>query len=145
MRVVNMGAQTNKTLALPQSAIGTIFTVAGGRIVVTSLTGVVSTAVGAVAVTVSLGFTPAGGSSVPAAIGSVSSALTSAAVGSQLWLNSTVAGAVQSSTIPTISVDQPYNLVIPAGAITWTTAASTTGAVTWSLTYIVLDDAASVS
>lgn len=145
VRGASLGIRVDRaSAALPQTATGSIFTVAGGRIVVTSLVGEVTTILGATATTVTVVSTPTTGAATTLAS---ATAVTSAAVGSWLTLPATlgsalvvtaVAGAV---ALPSLDL----GLLVPVGAIQLTTSASDTGSVKWSLTYVPFDDAAAVT
>lgn len=149
--LVTGGAKT-----LPASTTGHIFTVAGGRVIVTSLTGVISTAIQAQATTLSVGNTPTGGSASTASfcatldlngkVAGVSLAvpqakatalLASGADGTFLW-NTTSGG----QGVPIASGGL---LIVPAGTIDVTTVATSTGAITWSVTYVPYDSGATVT
>lgn len=141
---VTGGAKT-----LPATGTGHLFTVAGGRVLVTSLTGVVTTAVQAQACTVSLGSTPTGGSVGIATLATANSVI-SAPVGQNLSMPAlSAASAPQLLVVSSLAVAIPFNpggiAVVGAGTIDWTTSATNTGAVTWSITYIPYDAGATVT
>ena len=146
---------TGGSKTLPATASGDIFTVSGGRVIVTSLTGVVSTAVQAQATTLSVGNKPAGGTSAVATLcatadlngkpagtslavplAKASALLVSGADGTLVWNGSSGA---QGSPFTAGGL-----ALVPAGTIQVTTGATSTGAITWSLTYIPYDAGASV-
>jgi hypothetical protein len=141
---------------LPASTSGDIFSVVGGRVIITSLTGVVSTAVQAQATTLSVGNKPTGGSSatatlcatadlnnkpvgtslaVPAA--KASALIVSAADGTLVWN-----GSSGAQGIPFASGGLA---LIPAGTIQVTTVATSTGAIIWSVTWLPYDAGAVVT
>lgn len=142
VRGASLGIRVDRlTAALPQTATGSIFTVSGGRIVVTSLVGEVTTVLGATVTTLAVASTPTVGAQTTLAS---ATAVTSSAVGSWLTLPATlgaalvvtpVAGAV---ALPSLSL----GLLVPVGSIQITTSASDTGFVKWSMTYVPLDDLA---
>jgi hypothetical protein len=144
VRGAGLGVRTDRaTAALPQTATGSIFTVSGGRIVLTSLVGEVTTVLGATVTTLTVVSTPTTGAATTLAS---ATAVTSSAVGSWFTLPATlgsalvvtpVAGAV---ALPT----RDLGFLVPVGAIQLTTSASDTGSVKWSLTYVPFDDAATV-
>lgn len=149
LRLIEYGYQVTKAAqTLPQQATSTLFTVAGGRIVITSLMGTVSTVIGAGAVTMSLGTAPTVGTAATAGIAALTTTLANKEVGTHFWLPP-VAGAAllfggNAGAAAQLLGGNAY--VVSAGTITWTTAAaSTTGAVSWALTYIPIDTGASVS
>ena len=149
--VVTGGAKT-----LPASTTGHIFTVAGGRVIVTSLTGIISTAIQAQATTLSVGNTPTGGSASTASFcatldlngkvagvslavpqAKASALMSSGADGTLLW--STTSGAQGVSAV------NGGLLLMPAGTIDVTTVATSTGAITWTVTYVPYDAGATVT
>lgn len=124
------------TGALPQSTTGTLFNVTGGRILLTSLAGSVTTAVQAQATTyklVTLSTTGAVANDICATVD-----LTGAVVGTILGITGVRTDAMLTGS----SVPTPNELVVTIGAIRATTVASSTGAIQWTLTYIPLDDGA---
>ena len=144
VRQILLGTKVDRaTAALPQTAQAPIFTVTGGRILVTGLVGEVTTVMGAVATTLKVTSNPAVGTDVDL---TSATAITSKEVGSQATLPATsgsalaVANAGGGGQLPT---HQPY--VVPVGSIDLVTSASDTGSMKWSLTYIPLDDNASVA
>lgn len=149
--VVTGGAKT-----LPASTTGHIFTVAGGRVVVTSLTGVISTVIQAQATTLSVGNTPSGGSASTASFcatldltgkaagislavpqAKASALMASGADGTLLW--STTSGAQG------VAAQSGGLLLVPAGTIDVTTVATSTGAIIWTVTYVPYDVGAYVT
>lgn len=141
---VTGGAKT-----LPATTTGHLFTVSGGRVLVTSLTGVVTTAIQAQACTVSLGVTPTGGSAGNAALATATS-VNGAAVGQNVSMPAlSAASAPQALVVSALALAIPFNpggiALVGAGTIDWTTSATNTGAVTWSLTYIPYDAGAAVT
>jgi hypothetical protein len=149
--LVTGGAKT-----LPASTTGHIFTVAGGRVVVTSLTGVVSTVIQTQATTLSVGNTPTGGSASTASFcatldltgkvagvsllvpqAKATALLSSGADGTFLW-NTTSGGQG-------VPITSGGLLLVPAGTIDVTTVATSTGAITWSVSYFPYDTGATIT
>jgi hypothetical protein len=149
LRLLEYGFQVTKAaLTLPQTATSTLYTVAGGRVVITSLMGTISTVIGAGAVTLSLGTAPTTGTANTAGIAALTTTLANKEAGTHLWLPPIAGGALLFGTnagnAAQLLGGNAY--VVTTGTITWTTAAaSTTGAISWQLTYIPIDDGASVS
>lgn len=137
---------TKSALALPQTATSTLYTVAGGNVLVTGLLGVVSTATGSTVTTLSLGTVPVTGTAEAAGI-ATAVAITSLEAGTWVGVlaSSAKAGAlaVGSDAGKAIFLQTPF--AVPPGTITWTTSASDTGAMSWYLTYVPLDTGATVS
>jgi len=144
---------------IPQTATGTIFTVTGGKVAITSLTGEVTTVIGATTVNFNVVYTPAGGSAADLCAATV---CTSDAVGTLYSLVSGIAAdllSIQSTSIitvttPILAAEVPtvtyapmlrQPLVVRAGAVGFKTSASTTGAVKWVCTWVPLDDGAALA
>lgn len=146
---------TGAAKTLPATTTGHLFTVAGGRVIITSLTGVVSTAIQAQLCTISVGNTPSGGSASTASLAALSSSVSGLAVGQSFAVppySSGAAALVFSSAngvLPTadlgISLDDGGLYMVPAGTIDWTTTATSTGAVIWSVGYVPYDAGATVT
>lgn len=146
VRTIAAGIRVTRAAAtLPQTATGNIYTVSGGRIMVVSLTGVVTVATGATVTTLSVGITPASGTASNTALASAT-AITSREVGTHMGLGSTAGAALVVGTNASTPVQTTGHaaLAIQTGSITITTSASDTGQVQWDLIYIPLDDGAQV-
>lgn len=146
LRTALFGTLVERAAAtIPQTATQSIFTVAGGRIVVTGLVGEVTTAIGAVATTLSIGLTPTVGSSSLDSVSSAS-AITSKQVGVLLAPALTAGNGLAVGTNAGFPVQIAGSaFTVPAGSITITTSASTTGAIKWALLYVPLDADATVA
>lgn len=128
---------------IPATATQSIFTISGGRILVTGLLGEVTTVIGGVATTLSMVSTPTVGSATTL---TSATAITSREVGALASLPVAGAGgALTVSNAGSLAQFPSAPWVVPAGTIGITTSATTTGAMKWSLTYIPLDDGASVT
>jgi hypothetical protein len=135
-------SQVVPTVALsPQ----TIFTVSGGMILAVSLIGHITTVMSATAYTLTVGLTPTegAGTSAPAALASAGT-LTSLEVGTNVCLNAAAAGALQVGTNASTLLLKPAPVLVNTGAITLTGSATQTGVIRWVLTWVAVDDAASV-
>jgi hypothetical protein len=142
LRTLELGTKVDQpTAALPQSALGTLFTVAGGRVWVTSIVGVVTTAIQAQANAVKLRATPTTGA-VNDLSGTVD--INGAAIGALLSATGLAGDALVLSTGGGISTLR-NPILVAVGTIGLNTAASNTGSIQWSLTYVPYDDGASVS
>jgi hypothetical protein len=140
---------TEPAKTIPATTFSNIFTVSGGRILLTSLVGQVTTAIGALATTLSIGFTPTGGSLVAASI-ATATAITSSPVGTLVSVAFPVAGLVVGVNPGVValggaSIDDQTGLLVSAGVISISTSASTTGAMSWTMTYLPYDAAAGVA
>lgn len=126
--------------ALPQTTTGNLFQITGGRIVLTTFVGEVTTAIQAQANNLTLNYQNAAiggaGLSLAAAVDS-----NGAAVGTLFSITGTFATAAALA----IAAVQPNELILSAGLIRLTAAASNTGAMKWALTYIPFDDGATVA
>lgn len=144
IRQILLGTKVDRaTATLPQTAQGSIFTVAGGRILLTGLVGEVTTATGATATTLKVTSNPTTGTDVDL---TSATAVTSKEIGAQFTLPATsgsglvVANGGGGGQFP---AHNPY--IVPVGTIDLVTSASDTGSVKWSLTYVPLDDGATVT
>jgi hypothetical protein len=143
VKTVVPGALVTKAAAnLPQTATANLFTVAGGAVLVTGLLGQVTTVLGATATTLSLGVT---GNTTAI---TTATAINGSAVGT---LALPVKGVPPAALVvagaafilaPPFIID-PF--IVAVANITWTTSASTTGQMKWSLWYVPLDSGATVS
>lgn len=138
-----LGAKVDRaTAVLPATTQAAIFTVAGGRVLVTSLTGEVTTVMGATATTLKVTANPTTGTDVDLC---TATAVTSKEAGSLISLPAisggalTVANGGGGNQLP----NSPY--VVPIGTIDLVTSATDTGSVKWSITYIPLDDGATIT
>jgi hypothetical protein len=136
------------TAALPQTTVGNLFTISGGRVLVTGILGEVTTAIQAQANAIKLISNPTTGSSVDLCATVDINALEA---GGFLFLTPdldatpfSVALGKQNAGAATFGFAN-VGLVIPVGAIELSTAASNTGSVKWDLTYVPLDDGAAVA
>jgi hypothetical protein len=132
------------TAALPQTSTSTLFTVSGGKVLITSLIGEVTTVIQTQADNTKLTFDPtdAGATQDLCAVLDI----TADAVGTMYSITGTPATAMQDALnfLPSNKVPaQP--IVLKPGSILLDCAASNTGSVKWDLTYIPLDNGAAVA
>lgn len=143
---------------LPATTTAHLFSVTGGRILLTSVTGVVGTVIQAQACTISIGNTPSGGAASVASIAAASASVSGLAVGSPLGVPAFAAGApvalvlgTVNGVLPAVDAGVPISAspagicIVPAGNIDWTTSATNTGAVAWTITYLPYDVGASAT
>lgn len=147
---------TGGAKALPASGTGHIFTVAGGRVIITTLTGVVSTAIQNQACTLSAGNTPTGGSAATTSLCTATS-IANAAVGTSIanpvtLTNALIVGGASGVLTGTgsgsalgVPISSGGIAIVPAGTIDVTTSATNTGAITWSVTYLPYDVGATIT
>ena len=144
LRTMLLGSKVDRaTATLPQTATGHLFQVSGGRVLVTGLVGEVTLATGATATNAKVTSTPTTGTAVDLAANAL---ITSKEIGSQLTLPAASGSALivkNGGAGGQFPGHNPY--IVPVGFIDLTTDASDTGSVKWSLTYVSLDDGASVT
>lgn len=130
---------------LPQTGAANIFTITGGRIMVVSLTGLVTVATGATATTLSVGLTPVSGTSSATSLASATSII-SKEVGTHVGIGSTPGSAlvVAANAAAPFQTTGHAAWALQTGAITVTTSGSDTGQIQWDLIYIPLDAGAQV-
>lgn len=146
LRALLFGTKVEEPAAvLPATATAHIFTVSGGRVVVTGLVGQCTTVCSATATTLSVGVTPTTGTASTTGL-CTASAVTSAEVGSLVSLPQ-VKGALLANTVAggAVQVNGSDGYVVEPGTIDITTSATNTGAFKWTLTYVPLDDGAVVT
>jgi len=136
LRQIAFGDKVDRaTAALPQTATGTLFTVTGGRIIVTSLVGTVTTVIQAQANAVKLVATPTTGT-----VNDLSTTvdINALVVGGLLATTGLAGDALVKSTGGGISA-QRNPIIVAIGAIGLNTAASSTGSIPWALTWMPYD------
>lgn len=153
-RQLNFGYQVVKKAQTPPNSgsSATLFTVAGGSVIVTSLVGRVSTVLSGTTGAIALGSKPTVGTEQTAGIASAT-VVGGCEVGTKLTVVGTTAGAATtlanggaSGTAGKTPFLGLAEFVVDAGIIEITTSVATmTGAIDWYLTYVPLDDGASVS
>jgi hypothetical protein len=128
---------------LPATTQAAIFTVSGGKVLVTSLIGEVVVALSATANTVKVTGNPTAGTDVDfCAVGTT----TSKEVGSILSLPGVVASALTVNNAGGGNPISPTGQVAQIGTIDLVTSATqATGTVKWTLTYIPIDNGATVT
>ncbi len=132
------------TANLPQSAAAAIFTITGGRVLVTSIVGEVTTVIQTQADNTKLQFDPtdAGATQDLCAVLDI----TADAVGTMYSITGTPATAM-GDALNFMSADKMLarGMVLKPGSILLNCAASNTGQVKWDLTYVPLDTGAAVA
>lgn len=142
LRTILFGNRVARTTAtLPATTTQSIFTVTGGNVLVTAIVGIVTTSVQAQANAVKLVATPTTGA-VNDLCGTVD--INGLAAGGLLGLTGLAADAMVKSTGGGVS-NLRNPIVVAIGAIGFNTAATNTGAVSWTLMYVPLDNGASVA
>lgn len=144
LRQLRLGAKVDRaTSTLPATGDLTIFTVTGGRVLVTSILGEVTTVIQAQACAIKLKSVPTTGTTKD-----ISGTLDINAfeVGALISLDGTALSTALSGTNAGAALGtKDPGIFIPVGSIKLNTAATNTGAIKWSLTYIPYDTGASVA
>lgn len=146
---------TGAAKSIPQTGSQDIFTVVNGRVLVTSLVGVVSTVIGGTVTTLSVGVQPTGGSRVTTKL-CTAVAITSLALGAMVAVPNLITGALVvgdasgvmaggSSGGTGVPVRSGGIAVVSTGTIGVTTSANNTGAIVWSVTYVPYDSGAAIT
>lgn len=142
LRTLLLGTKVDRaTAALPQTTAHALFTVSTGRILLTSIVGQVTTAIQNQANNTKLVANPTTGTSVDiCAVLSIANDEAGCLYGiTGLFTDALVGSNAGATVIPR------NQIVIPVGTIDLDCAASNTGSVKWSITYVPLDDGASVA
>lgn len=126
---------TRAASTLPATASTNLFTVTGGRVLVTSIVGEVTTVTGATATVGTL----------EAVAGAVTTALATGASLASLPVGTLYAPSAVGAATTGAAVWQNNEIVVQAGTIRLTTNATNTGAMRWTINYIPLDDGATVA
>lgn len=144
VRKLLLGQKVDRATAnLPQTAQAPIFNVVGGRILLTSLVGEVTTAVQAQATTVQLIATPSSGTAVN--LTNSTGDVNGKEIGATVVLPTTVGGTAVVANAGANLLTISGLLLLRTGTLDFKTGASSTGQMKWSLTYVPLDDGASVT
>jgi len=140
-----LGLQVNRATATTGlvGAAASIFTVSGGRILLTSLIGELTVATGATASNGSITAVPTSGTTVTLA---TATSVASKEIGTKLGLPLTFGGALSVTTAGAGPVPGALWIVVAVGAIQMVTSADPTGggSAKWTLTYVPYDDGATV-
>lgn len=138
-----LGFRVDRALAtLPATAQTPYFTVSGGKVLVTGMLGVVTTAVQAQATTIQLIATPTTGTAVN--ISNATGDLNGKEIGSTIALATTLGGTLVVGNNGANVFPIGNYFVVSAGTIDFKTGATSTGATRWVLSYIPLDAGAKV-
>jgi hypothetical protein len=136
---MNYGSRVFRAGAvLPATGNQTVFTVTG-RIIVTSLIGEVTTAMSATVTNLK--------ATAVATVGSVATDLCANAAVTSLGLGVLygISGIPATAATTGSAVQQNNEVIVQAGIVRVTTDATNTGAMSWTMLYVPLDDGASVS
>lgn len=151
LREITLGRKVNKASeVLPATGLQTLFTVSGGRILVTSLIGEVTVVFDGTANSLNVVHDPDVG-----AVGDLNAAtVCTSDIAGTLYTVTGVQAALMGTQkeggteVPThvVAVGPFTPFILPAGVTKLqTTATDTTGSTKWSMTYVPYDDGASVA
>lgn len=142
LRNIAFGITVDKaTAALPQTTTATLFTVTGGRIVLTSIVGEVTTVIQTQANNTKLVATPTTGTAVDiCAVLDISADEVGCLYGITGIFGDAMVGTNAGATVA-----PQRGIVIPVGTIKLSCAASNTGSVKWRMSYIPYDEGATVA
>lgn len=148
LRTLLYGLKVTEPAAIvPQTGTAHIFTVAGGRVVITSLVGQVTAAASATATTLSIGVTPTVGTAAATGL-ATATAITSAEIGTLVSLPISYGAllvGVGAKAGGAVQAQGSGGYVVQPGTVDIVTSASNaTAALSWTLTYVPLDDGATV-
>lgn len=141
LRALALGVRVEQPAkTVPQNALSSLFTVSGGRVLITGLYGQVTTVIGGTTPSAKLVYSPTSGADTDMV---TAVAITSDAVNTQYSLGAT---ALVVSAQVGHTLGQVGTHLVNTGTIDLhVSAADATGAIKWTLTYIPLDDGASVA
>lgn len=134
IRAVQLGVRVQKATGTLTAATVPLFTIAGGLVMVTSLVGRVTTAI-TVANSYKLQHNPTAGTTVDLC--------TAADLGTTDTAVGEILVAKKGTAIAVGAADQAVNVVMDTGQIEHVSAGSD-GAILWVLTYVPIDDGASI-
>lgn len=130
------------TSTIPATGDLTLFTVATGKVIVTGLVGTVTTIIQAQANAVKIKSVPTTGTTKDIS-GTLD--ITGFEVGALITLDGTTLATTLSGTNAGAALmTRGPGILVPIGSIKLNTAATNTGAIQWTLTYIPFDNGASV-
>lgn len=152
LRAIALGARVTKAaFTLPQTASTAMFTVTGGKVAITSLVGTVTTALGATATNLNVTYTPTSGANGDLAAATV---CTSDIVGTLYTITGVAADLMSAQKVGGTEVPSHVyaptptfltgSLVVTPGQLFLKSSANNTGATSWVLTYVAIDDGAAV-
>lgn len=142
LRLAMLGNKVDRaTATLPQTAAAAIFTIAGGRVLLTHIVGEVTTAIQNQANNTKLTANPTTGTSVDmCAVLSIAND----EVGCLYSITGVPADAMIGTNAGLVP-DMAKSLILPIGTIDLDCAASNTGSVKWTAFYVPLDDGATIT
>ena len=124
---------------LPQAGAEPIFTITGGRVIITSIVGEVTTAIQNQANAAKLTSNPTVGTDQDVC---AAAEIANKGVGTVFTITGTFADALNMAGVAGPAQAAP--VIVPAGTIDFNCVAENTGGVKWTLHYLPLDDSARV-
>tara|TARA_R100001480_G_scaffold7322_1_gene14894 strand:+ start:8130 stop:8591 length:462 start_codon:yes stop_codon:yes gene_type:complete len=141
MQASVLGARAKRVdAALPQTAAEAIFTVTGGKVMITGIIGEVGTIIETQANDTKLTANPTTGTSVDIC---ATLDITADEAGTLYSITGTLADALVGTTAGAVAA-QAKGVVVNAGTIDLDCAASNTGSVAWTIFYVPVDDGATI-
>lgn len=136
------GVRADKAAAaIPQSTTGTLFTVSGGRVIILSLVGEVTTIIQAQATTLKITATPTSGTAVDMC---TTADLNALEVGGRVSLPGAFGSALIKANAGALAL-QTVGALVGVGTIGAVTVASSTGAMKWTCWWVPYDQGATLS
>lgn len=143
-KIGGLGEQADAALAaLPQSKAENLFTISGGRVLMTAIIGEVTTVIETAANNLKLTATPT--------TGTARDICANRDIGTAPWQEGDVLGITGINTdamIPAVSAGSVEGVTVPVvlqeGTLDWACDASKTGKIKWTMRYIAIDDGAQV-
>ena len=134
-----LGAKLDRaTATLPASTYGALFNIIGGRVILTSMVGEVTTIVQTQACNLKITATATTGDAVDVTA-NLDVGTAPKAVGCLLGIGVFAAATIGANAGATTT---PLPVIVPIGTLGLTTSATNTGSVKWSVTYMPYDDGA---
>lgn len=137
------GTKVSKASTAYTSTIAqTLFTITGGRVWVKLFMATVTTIHGATTLNIKTATAPTAGTAVALSTDTDTNALEA---GATLYVPGTGGATIKANGGVVLAGTAPAGFIASTGTITFTPSATTTGATTWDLWYIPIDDGAYVA
>jgi hypothetical protein len=144
IREITLGFPVNEPSKVLTVATQPLFTVVGGRVVITAMIGTAVGGTASAATSMQIATVPTVGAAVPLSTATVAAGVITVTVGSMISLVSPIAG-VANPIFAGGATSGDGGHVAPAGTINLVTAGAVAGSMTWDLCYIPLDTGAYVT
>lgn len=143
LRLSIFGTKVDRAAAtLPATTQAPIFSITGGRVALTGLVGVVVVATSATTNVLKVTANPAVGSDVDL---TSTTSIASREVGGMVGLAATLGGALAVNNAGASLLPLGSAYILNTGTLDLVTTGTSTGTLSWTMTYIPLDDGASVT